>query len=471
MDTDETPVPDPEREELESTMKKASDNKRELERIYQRIKDDVKNLDDKEWRVSAILSAGYTANNNLGCIIKQDARRGQNAQSHSAAVVEEARTRLAKNLASALTSRFNAAVLDEAHSVKNTFSRIHLSISRMQAEFHLFLSATLLMNRVSDIHAYLLLARPLSVDAAVHTWSDDELKGVRSSQEILQLYRNAEVEVQAGTMNSAKLLDPRPITLLMQKQHMDFNSAVEVLPIIWNVFRIRRLMGQTYETKPGQFVVIGDGIPTALVSEIRLPRLPASQQALYTQSNQIWVSELHKVVGRTRTSQGEELGGTNFNAVRRMYHHVFMPALFRLGHLVDSKDKVKNLGRWLTSPKHGLNHLLECMLDDMPISPARWDDPVFLAEVFAGKSVKLQTLATIIKYHCVDRNERLIIFTEWQIPGWVTELFVMLFGLEIACIRSSTKPSLRSEICDEFNSEHGKIQVGVALQAGLSNHV
>ena len=427
----------------------------------------LENVDDPQWLTEAILRLPYGKKGDLGVVIKQDPRKSQDKSGEHSDTSAAFGIIRSKRFASALENKFGVVVLDEAQCVKNAASRQHLSVAMLRAEFHILLSATLLMNKISDLFAYLSLARPLTVDEKRHCWRTNVIKDANSLGDLVKEYRLIDASVNAGRESAAMLLDLDAFSMLVDRHKIDFTVACTVLPLIWKAFRIRRLMGQSYATGEDQSVIIGDDLPPMMACEIRIPQLPPWQQWRFTEACQKWVPQLKAAkTGKKQTDLDPtdySEGGLNYDAVRRLYHSSFMPILDHLSTIRGEKDKVEHLERWLASPRHGLDVLLQSMADECPARPLFRNDPIQLIDTLAQHSVKLQVLATIIKYHCIDRKERLVVFTEWLVPCWVTELFLMLFGIEIAVIRSSTKNTLRGTLCDEFTDPNGKIQVCILI--------
>jgi len=86
-------------------------------------------------------------------------------------------------------------------------------------------------------------------------------------------------------------------------------------------------------------------------------------------------------------------------------------------------------------------------------------NPVFGLDYLCNASSKLATLMGIIQYHCVRRDERLLVIMEWPLVSWLAEIATFMSGVRVETIHSDQTTRERESIIDEFNDPDSDLRI------------
>lgn len=86
-------------------------------------------------------------------------------------------------------------------------------------------------------------------------------------------------------------------------------------------------------------------------------------------------------------------------------------------------------------------------------------NPVFGLDYLCNSSSKLATLIGIIRYHCVVRDERILVIMEWPLVSWLVEIACFMTGVSVETIHSDMGAKEREIIIDSFNDAASSLRI------------
>ena len=112
-----------------------------------------------------------------------------------------------------------------------------------------------------------------------------------------------------------------------------------------------------------------------------------------------------------------------------------------------------------TADDHGAEFYCQKTL---PANAPPYRDALGMAVYNSSLSVKLQYLAGLLKFLCLDSAQRVLVFCDWPACQWDVEMFADTLGIEVISIRGTHNSAEREAACKRFNDSKDSLQVLVA---------
>jgi SNF2-related domain len=182
--------------------------------------------------------------------------------------------------------RFARVICDEGHRIKGRKTDVWAAVSGLQAKFNWILTATPLVNRVTDYLGYLALFFKPEWAQSGNDLDDDNPS---------QMYRDflALPLVEQTVENGLHLLDPELFTHNLVLGDMPMERAQHVLPALSRVMQLQRTMASPVDVGGGKTQRIGDTIPPFVVETVELA-LSNEAQAEYQEYHQALIAQLRR---------------------------------------------------------------------------------------------------------------------------------------------------------------------------------
>jgi SNF2 family DNA or RNA helicase len=339
--------------------------------------------------------------------------------------------------------RFARVICDEGHKLKNRKSATFAAISDLATRNKWILSATPLINRVSDMIAYLTWFWRKDWKIPIPMGDSGEPSACYE-----HFWRTPPSQRQQFV--SLALLDPDRFRANCSSGNMSLARAKWVLPAILGVIQLRRSTATRIVLGPDMPPQrIGSTIPPYRVRTVELRLSPAEQYEYNTFHN-----ELIECL-RRRNPNYNKLDADHEPPVffdnhflRRLSHLSFATTLERLVRKVN-ENGVNDVNRWREMTDGGARWFVgQTKLDyGLPVPT----DCQSIAEYLAAGSPKLAYLSLVLMEVVLEKKEKLIIFCEWPMVAWLVEMYLRMFGIPYLAIRSSTELNDRLVVMAQFN--------------------
>ncbi|KAI9775006.1 MAG: hypothetical protein M1839_001606 [Geoglossum umbratile] len=340
---------------------------------------------------------------------------------------------------SAWVGRFARVICDEGHKIKDRKTETWRAVSGLAARYKWVLTATPLINRITDYTGYLALF--FNPTWAKHGPPDDDNPS-QPYQDFLAL-PNTEQTIQEGL----HLLDPNLFGKNIIQGDMPAERARFVLPALSHVLQLQRTTASLVDVGDGRQLRVGDDIPPFSTSTVELALDPQAQAEYRTYHDKL-IGQLKRYNPASREDEDQPFVVFNNRFLRRLAHNAFSPALERFAQRI-SRNGVKEIEHFRQYTDNGARHFIRhTMLDwGMPVPRAASD----LVEFLTNTSPKLGYLCGVLADVVLGKREKLLLFAEWPMVMWVTEMLLGLLDIPYFAIRASTKADNRTSIMRYFN--------------------
>lgn len=219
-------------------------------------------------------------------------------------------------------------VCDEAHLIKNPLTFAADSILRINADFFIGVTATPMINRITDMRGYLCqiakgkslgLNLPNDIDSLISIYHADFDPEVNlptnslgeTSESIIPANNKTKTSEMVHTAIKEKfpihILCPEAYRMIGNKSKWSTDAARNVLKPILDIIQLRRILSKPFETIDGKFVRPGEDIPHYTVTTVELV-LPKRLQQVYDEMTAEW---------RRKLNLGEEDAGSSYTKVKQ----------------------------------------------------------------------------------------------------------------------------------------------------------
>ncbi|KAI9674034.1 MAG: hypothetical protein M1829_003877 [Trizodia sp. TS-e1964] len=336
-------------------------------------------------------------------------------------------------------------ICDEGHKVKNPHTASHDSIKSLSCERRWFLTATPLINKVTDILGYLsILFQP--------EWRRDQT----ADDSAISHYQKA--AAFDPIEDKLHLLDPTLFKKLIKKGTLSRYNASKSLPRIFEMIQLRRTVATRMVIPPDNVCYVGGEIPQYHVETIELCHEPSEREKFCDFYADLEPYLVHR--GRPQREKSDEAQKFDESIRRRLCHLSTSILLEKLVQAV-KENQSSNVEQWRSKPQHGLLWFLSNVKEhsDAPLPITALPLKKTLALYMAGGSPKLRYLAKLLKKIVVEMDEQVILVTEWPMVAWFYEMFLELVGILFLSIRSAQTNEERSHALNRFNLPESDIKV------------
>ncbi|KAI9640762.1 hypothetical protein NHQ30_011071 [Ciborinia camelliae] len=344
--------------------------------------------------------------------------------------------------------KIGRVVCDEAHLIKNPKTFAADSILRIKAEFFLGVSATPLINRITDMRGYLCqiakgrhlgfnLPNDLSALLSIYKPGFDPRKDLPTNnigEPYTPLLQPPDKSYTSEMVHNAvrkgypiHILCPAAYLAIGNKSKWNANVARDVLRPILNLIQMKRLLSRAFETEPGVMVRPGEGIPHYTVTTIEL-QMSVNEQHQYDNLTLEWRRKLN--LGEeeansmlTKVKQGNEVahGSLNNDAFRGLMVSSFD---LQLGRYLRTNRKYipiatsQEVFHWSKLDEdHGVSFKFKkCRPRGAHYIPPP-SNRVDAASVHMAESVKQQAMVAQMARWKKD-GKRALIYFNWPISQW-----------------------------------------------------
>ena len=361
---------------------------------------------------------------------------------------------------------FARVILDEGHTVKNASTRVFSSVVSLPTEYFWIITATSMINRVTDLFGFLKLLHKPWMEQTAPNYTHLTTLDMRG------IYSNAPIQFE-GDLH---LLNPSLFTKLISNGSMSSASALEALPRILAKIQLRRFLGMEMETLDGAVITIGSEIPPARIRTIECD-LDLNAMAIYQMMFSALAPRLKTGSEPNDKSSELELGGKFDMAVyRRLRHSAFSYALEDLFQATTAQREgnlASDIAKWREKPGSGLRWMLTRMCRD-PSTPFIPADRQWLAGTLVMKCAKFRYLSAIVAHVVLKEKRRLLVFNAYPTTQFLTEQFLRVLGLRVSVLRASMSTQERSLVASQFNDPTADVDVLVVTyptcSLGLNLH-
>lgn len=363
---------------------------------------------------------------------------------------EEATIDPSKQYYSLVVGKFGRFVLDEAHKVRNPYTKCAEAIRQARTDgedsealsttiIHM-LTATPMMNRGNDFFGYLTLLWRDVFKAAIEESFGSFCFDVYKEEHMPQFttaYQPEELLDYEQYQLPLWRLNPHLFSMAMDRRD-DLGRCVrafEVLRAVIPVVMLRRTQATVLEVN-GIFIRIGDSIPPYTICTVELEWNDKQQWEQYKKLYDSYITYLtygtqgdrgtvsFKVAGTNKTSKGN--AGTRSFVIHRLLAIMTMnlglhKVILRSGH----RHMVQDVHKWQEMfQDKGMSHYFDLTKPerDLPLYADRYTFAVYLSK----ESPKLRYLAKLMGEICLSpiQPRRALIFADGPMTLWNIEGFL-----------------------------------------------
>ncbi|KAF4547815.1 Hypothetical protein D9617_35g089660 [Elsinoe fawcettii] len=369
---------------------------------------------------------------------------------------------------SRLEDRFGLVIVDEAHKIKNKTTKTALAILKLEAEHHIFLTASPMINDVSNLEGILdFFWRPIQSNK-LYT---HRIKTGREHNPVLEYDR---VAAMLGPSNSSGqdsfcniILDPVPFARVFSgKSSTDAELSQKIIPAIMSMISLRRVSGQELVGHDGETFKIGDNIPPWIMTTVELLAscckhrqfIADAEKAAILEAGYDLPPEQKDEIDALYTGIADDSQALGFAGRRHINHVVFngIMSQFSKRSIDISADKLIKLSKDSSYNSYYLYwHVSTVPWPSLPPYTGRLDQ----ARYIAGMSPKLQAMARILDIVLYIKKDSCIIMEDWPAEIWCTRLFLNICGIGVAVVRAGQSAAERQRNIEAFRNPKNDINV------------
>jgi SNF2-related domain len=209
--------------------------------------------------------------------------------------------------ANVLKHKFARVICDEGHRLKNTLTRNHRAVYTVYARYKWIITATPMINAVSDYLGYLNFFWHPSWSVEEYDEYPDKYGDIYTTEYADQFlakfpeYGEKFTCDQQATSTPFWVIDPRPFSRLVNRNQMTGTVAFNALRSILSLLQLRYTMASRLEVNE-QTVRIGDSIPMYRITTVEID-LQAWEERQY---KKIWDSYVPYLVRKASKTGGGE---------------------------------------------------------------------------------------------------------------------------------------------------------------------
>ncbi|TGO10789.1 hypothetical protein BTUL_0125g00020 [Botrytis tulipae] len=380
-------------------------------------------------------------------------------------------------MVSQFKDKFLRAILDEGHLAKNPETITHQSVSNLNAPHNWIMSATPLINSVSDLYGFLSLfwdeerlqLLPGHEEIPMDDRYDHEFDMgnviLPPSTELKNFYPYAGPsddweQYQEYKIGRLWILDPKSFKHVADTEGFHTLNCRMVITPILRLIQLRRTLDSVIDLGDGTAIKIRDSVPSFQYRVVELE--PDSiYQEKYDDIYSKYIPELHLsantnnngIISGAATGIGKS-GSRNPGLHRLLAHATFHPLLDDLTCKL-SQSNVDSINKWRKFDEdHGGSWFFRMTRTQDFYQPPITRDQ--LAHYVNGLCPKIKWLSGYIAEHAVQNNERVLVMTEWPMTQWMLEVHFALLGLKVLTLRSEMSPAARQAVIEKFNDKNYK---------------
>ena len=348
-------------------------------------------------------------------------------------------------------------ICDEGHRLKAPRTKTCQSVIQAEPELLVLLTATTMINTVTDLHGQLTLFTRGFRDLE----GFDELSKYDEALASIEDFDRSHDPMEKLTDENLRpllpVLEPRTFKRMSRDTSDDSLSmrTQRIIPPILKLIQLRKTMADTMMVN-GLEIRIGSTIPKYHIYTVELSHTPIS----YDKYRKATRNATQLGVGKVR---GTDEGFLNQTALRTLTQACLNPDLAALFGMttdtVTSEDLAWN--------DHGVSFLFERTKD--PLAPI-YRDRISMSLWLTRFSPKLKALAAIAGQVCSFQGTKLLVFVSWPASVWHVVGLLLNLGFNVASIEAGHSSYERDEVVKAFNIPSSPIQILVtSLRVGATS--
>ena len=336
---------------------------------------------------------------------------------------------------------FNFFIFDEAHKLKSTRTRTHLSVVRAKPTRILPMTATLTINKPADLYGLLCLmeaVRPPGLPIEGGT----ELADFDEAMEEIDLVKvgflpwfDCYFNILSSTVFRKHIKASKNIRT---------DVASRLLPLIYTLIVLRRVKGQEIDLGHKK-IIIGQDVPRYNIQTVELA-MNKAQQRLYSRAHQRYCHALGRG-NLIRSGNPTENGKVDLASHRFLCHATMDP---ELDNFATKTTTVKNMDAWHEKGDHGCTYYHSRTRKNTNVPPYLARQAVVCYNV--AQSAKMKWLLSKAFEVCITKKNKLLIFCNWPLNQWYVEMCLVIAGFKVLSVRSAHTVYERNATISAFNN-------------------
>ena len=340
------------------------------------------------------------------------------------------------------TDTFSLFIFDEAHKLKTVRTRTHQSVKLANPKQIIPLTATLTINKPSDLYGMLCLMEVVRVEAADMLPDDTEVTQKKYKHVVEELDMLPEGDIPNFEVYKPYLSSSNFRKFVPPGAHVDTVVASRIFPAIFLLVVLRRIKGESIDLGEHSIVIGGD-VPRYNITTVEL-QMDTTQRKLYNQVHGRYKFTLSG--GRGQNGESNDDGRINMASHRLLSHATLNVELDKFsgkGTTVQAVDK------WHEKDDHGCTYYHQRTRPNPNVPPYIARQAALCYTV--AQSPKMKWLLNKAYEVCFLKKTKLLIFCNWPLNQWYIEMCLGIADFHVLSVRSAHTVTERTATIHAFN--------------------